>query len=686
MSRLLPLFAVLLVAAAASRLAHAAVFTVDILLDGPPDHDATVSDGLCISQRGSCSLRAAIEQANALAGLHEIRFAVAGTIALATEGPLPPLVRRIELRGDTAPGYAAAATDIGAAPPRIQLDGTFAPAGSVGIRVSSGGSGSLIRALAIVSMPASGIEVTVPAVDVRIRDCWLGIEADGSVAGNDIGVYLRGNGARLGRYVEGDAIVGLGNVISGNRDGVLIGSFAADARLHGNRIGLSANGLAAAPNTGHGVEIEGGSANRIGGVLAGQAIGNLIASNGLGGINITGGGGHEVKSNRLGVNRNGAALASPRTGVLITGTTSDVAVGGNESGEDNLIANYVDGIHVGSLETTPARITLSHNTIGSFVTFTGVGDDGIRIQRCDECLVIANTILRAGGHGLVLVRDGTRAYLNRIGYVDTVFGIESHGVGGHGILVFGNDNDLAPPFPSEIGTSYGNKVGFSGGSGIRIEGNDNLLYGALVGVTDDGTPMPNAGNGVEFGPLASGNRLQINAIAYNGGGGIVLEGATAESVGNTFSANLVAMNDGLEIDLGDDGVDANDAGDVDEGPNRRLNHPVLLEPQWVQVAGVPRVRVRVRHDAQAGTVDFPVYVELHLTTEAVREAGGRLGFVAITQPGEEASADLALPAGTRGGHLTALASAAAAGSSELSAPLVFGDPDGLFFDGFEGEP
>ena len=116
---------ILLVSLAAAS-ANAAVFTVDTLLDGPPDHDIDPGDGLCVTARSQCSLRAAIEQANTLDGAHEIRFSVSGSIAPSVEGPLPELRRSITLRGDTAPGYASGATDIGSAPPRIWLDGLFA--------------------------------------------------------------------------------------------------------------------------------------------------------------------------------------------------------------------------------------------------------------------------------------------------------------------------------------------------------------------------------------------------------------------------------------------------------------------------------------------------------------------------------------------------------------------------------
>lgn len=79
MSRLPALVAVLLLSAAA---ASAATFTVDTMLDAVDDNPA---DGLCQTAGGSCSLRAAVQQANATAGKDTI-MVPAGTYVLGIAG------------------------------------------------------------------------------------------------------------------------------------------------------------------------------------------------------------------------------------------------------------------------------------------------------------------------------------------------------------------------------------------------------------------------------------------------------------------------------------------------------------------------------------------------------------------------------------------------------------------------
>ena len=62
-----------------------------------------------------------------------------------------------------------------------------------------------------------------------------------------------------------------------------------------------------------------------------------------------------------------------------------------------------------------------------------------------------------------------------------------------------------------------------------------------------------------------------NVIAYNSKG--IVSGTN--SVRNNFSGNSIHDNAGLGIDLDDDGVTPNDAGDGDTGANELVNFPVL---------------------------------------------------------------------------------------------------------------
>jgi lectin-like protein len=130
---------------------------------------------------------------------------------------------------------------------------------------------------------------------------------------------------------------------------------------------------------------------------------------------------------------------------------------------------------------------------------------------------------------------------------------------------------------------------FCGGgedSGSPIDASGNVIRGNFVGVTADGSaPLGNKGYGVSLdgapNTLVGGTAPGAgNAIAFSGDpqtesirSGVVVfnPGAT----GNQILANSIYSNTGLGIDLGSDGVTANDEDDADTGPNDLQNSPVL---------------------------------------------------------------------------------------------------------------
>ncbi|HEY7332456.1 MAG TPA: PxKF domain-containing protein [Candidatus Limnocylindria bacterium] len=81
--------------------------------------------------------------------------------------------------------------------------------------------------------------------------------------------------------------------------------------------------------------------------------------------------------------------------------------------------------------------------------------------------------------------------------------------------------------------------------------------------------FPGSGIRIESG----NNDIDCNRLTGNGGDGIAVIGSVA---GNTLDTNSTANNGGLGIDLGDDGVTPNDAGDADGGPNGLQNAPVIV--------------------------------------------------------------------------------------------------------------
>jgi hypothetical protein len=115
----------------------------------------------------------------------------------------------------------------------------------------------------------------------------------------------------------------------------------------------------------------------------------------------------------------------------------------------------------------------------------------------------------------------------------------------------------------------------------------NIIGGNVIGLAADrSTPLANGWYGVSIGRYGSvwalgharENVIISDTIASNGRCGVMirehyLNSANADR--NTITQNAIYANGWLGIDLDDDGVTMNDAGDPDQGANEQLNMPVI---------------------------------------------------------------------------------------------------------------
>src|SRR6266508_4507421 len=137
----------------------AATFVVNSTGNEP---DADVSDGLCVTALGACTLRAAIEQANALPGADTIAFNIPGsgvhTVSAAT--PLPALtdIAGVTIDGYTQPGSSPNTLAIGNdAILTIEIDGSSAGENVDGLTVN--GLYATIRGLVVNRFSRTGIAI-----------------------------------------------------------------------------------------------------------------------------------------------------------------------------------------------------------------------------------------------------------------------------------------------------------------------------------------------------------------------------------------------------------------------------------------------------------------------------------------------------------------------------------------------
>ena len=124
----------------------------------------------------------------------------------------------------------------------------------------------------------------------------------------------------------------------------------------------------------------------------------------------------------------------------------------------------------------------------------------------------------------------------------------------------------------------------------------NTIRDNTIGLADNGTALGNGYHGIavgEYGPsqwgYADSNQIgPLNIIAYNGQDGVsVWEHATSANNAdhNSIFQNSIYDNAGLGIDLQNDGVTANDLGDLDTGPNQDVNFPVITNITYVTGTG-----------------------------------------------------------------------------------------------------
>ena len=298
--------------------------------------DANTGDGICqTSTPGQCTLRAAIQQANASGGANTITFNIPGpgpyTIQPATI--LPTITDPVTIDGTTQPGFSGT--------PIIELDGSLTGGSTNGLRLTAGSS--TIRGLVINRFPGSAIYVSgSSATSNLIAGNYLGTDITGSLARpNNNGVYITTGAANntVGGTTAADR-----NVISGNTStGVDINWTATDGNVvRGNYIGVNAAGNAAVPN-GWGVSVSSTARNNtIGGTTAGAA--NVISGNTNSGVYHTGidSTGNVIEGNFIGTDASGT-LAIGNGGYGVDTSGAELTVGGTAAGSGNTIANNVGG-------------------------------------------------------------------------------------------------------------------------------------------------------------------------------------------------------------------------------------------------------------------------------------------------------------------------------------------------------
>lgn len=343
-------------------------------VDSTGDESDVLNEGRCFTALGTCTLRAAMQQAKNTSGLVEIRFNLpAGPFVIAPLTNLPSTsnasILGPNLSGDRIILDGNNTTETG-----LYFDSATSPLTVTGLQIQNfvkygifidfsdmiiGGAGEADRNV-IIGNGISGIQVAprgIPVID--IRNNFIGVDETGSTASPN------GDGIDIFGTSSVNAVVNIqSNVISGNLGwGISFSSCTkSGSSIYGNRIGTDFSGTAALPNGSGGIRVLRSSGIQIGSGAAGM--GNQISGNSNYGILITDSSTNiTVQGNRFSLNAaQTACLANYPSDLGVEKSTANL-VGGDNPGDGNVFMQpiYFDGVD----STTPAdNNVVKNNRIG----------------------------------------------------------------------------------------------------------------------------------------------------------------------------------------------------------------------------------------------------------------------------------------------------------------------------------
>lgn len=387
----------------------------------------------------------------------------------------------------------------------------------------------------------NGIELFGPTTDTQIVGNRIGVDitASKAIPNAAAGVLVtQATHTRIGSTNNAGR-----NIISGNGlSGIEITGNANENSILGNWIGIDASGTNPIPNQEAGVLLSSASRNRVGGPGTGE--GNVLSGNGLSGINLNVNSRYGsvsednvIQGNVIGASPDGqVAVGNLQAGILAFGEVHGTLVGGEETGTGNLISgNKVNGIELnGSIQGTAI--------LGNII--------GLSANRLDAMPNDSAGILLSGFDSSVpsdtLIGNGSPFAANWISG-NRLSGIEIRGRGAN--------NQIS-----------GNQIGTALVSTIDTGNNQHGIF--VSQETDPAVPL-------------EGLSITDNVIAFNGLAGVFVGGAVSEfhpnSTGINIRRNAIYANQGLAIGLGEQGPQANDSQDSDQGPNDYQNYPELSQ-------------------------------------------------------------------------------------------------------------
>ena len=512
--------------------------------------DANIGDTNCATASGSCTLRAAIAEANYSAAADKIVFSIPGSgphiISPATA--LPNITNVLEIDGSTQTDSNCSTKDL-----RIVLNG--GNMNSNGLSFVNTTSGT-VRGLVIYGF-AKGINYS-NSTGGEVTCNIIGLGQDGSTPQNNsqagIGFESSSDSNTVGGSADGE-----GNIISSNINGITIHT-SDDIVLQGNYIGTDKSGTLARGNTFNGVTITSSS---------GTIIGDSAASQ----IPATCSGTCNVISN----NKNGIDFESGAS------TSSNSTIKGNFIGSDKTGAVAIRNTHGIELEkVTTLNISYNLNSASSRIIYAL---SSLTNSNSITGLTIDNNYLGINRAGTAKIADSSYALWIQANAGSTLDNttVSNNDIGGAlntAIYFYGADITDVDIKSNNVGYTE-SAVSIPNNFGIQLfntDSNDIIIGGANE--ADGNVISTNSKHGIYL-INAKKTLIRNNTIHSNLNYGIYV--SQNESVDNAIIENSIYGNSDMGINLVSSGpkVTYNDLGDMDTGPNNLQNFPIVTKAEYI---------------------------------------------------------------------------------------------------------
>lgn len=420
---------------------HVQAGTYDFTVNSSEDtSDGNLGDTICADSSGECTLRAAMEEAEALYPTHTVNigFDLPYPHTIVIQGTLPPLYAnvvngnqyRVIIDGDNLHygfwGSSASTTISGL---QLQRFDSFAIYNAVegtdfitdNIIIRNNGSGLVL----------TGSETNSGTTNVQRN--YIGYDPiSESDKGNDQnGISIVSTGVvNPGLIFIGGAKLTEGNIISGNSwNGIFIDSSSLNLSMaiRGNYIGTDDSGNGEIQNDGDGIQVDQSLGQLVIGGL--EEVGNLISGNYMHGMVLQGVTTSSlVQGNTCGTNAGESAYLPNRLGDIVIYDSAYLTIGGASTNYGNVL---MDGIYATSIGHPISRLEIKANWIGTSRTGLSRIDPyasiGIHLKDVTNQSVISSNKITNFTKGIVISnRDisSNVAILNNSIYGNHLLGID----------------------------------------------------------------------------------------------------------------------------------------------------------------------------------------------------------------------------------------------------------------------